>query len=284
MKNSKKNISKRMLSIIFVAVLVAVVVAVFLLNDSNDVQYGKFGNTVELPYGFTICFPDEYANMVEHTHEKYQERITDAFVLKAGETDISLFCITFGDAESGDWLGELKTDDANVPITYTLFSPDEEELGKLDEEGLEAYRVLRESFSNLLNTITSDPRFVIEEKTPELVIGQQVEMTYWWVVLPEAITIEETNKDGVYQADFSGMVNDELVMLYSVRIGGDSLFSPLGLFEIDGEQEIVSVEVYTLDDRTEWNQSDFENAYLMMDTINTVIDAIIDSDCFAYQN
>lgn len=285
MENKQKKMKKPGLAIIIPVVLVAAISVVCLLNSGAFALKSSINsNTIDLPYNFQFRFPKEYAHIVEHTQECFGERITDTFVLKNSDTDISLFCITFGDAESGDWLGELKIDDVNVPITYTIFSPDEDEIEKLDVEGREAYDAMRESFGNLLNVITADRRFVMKEEPAELVLGKQVEMAYWNVVLPEAITIEETNNDSVYQADFSGMVNDELVMLYSVRVGGDSLFSPLGLFEIDGEQMIVSVEVYTLDDRTEWNQSDFENAYLMMDTINTVIDAIIDSDCFAYQN
>ena len=272
---------KGALALIIAAVLVAAAAAVILLGGDADLQAGKNENTVELSYGFSIRFPGEYAHMVEHTQEKFEQRTTEAFVLKDGDADISLYCICFGDRENGDWLGELKNGDVNVPITYTIFSPDEEELEKLGEEGHAAYNAVRASFYDLLDTITTDRRFVAEEVHDELVLGQEVEMTYWNAVLPDVVTFEETNQDGVYQADFFGEVNGEQVMLYSVRIGGESLQSPLGMFEIDGEQKVVSVESYSLSDRDDWSDDDLGTAYRMMDTINNVIDALMDSGHFA---
>lgn len=282
MENNKKKMKKGVMAMIIAAVLVAVVASVILLSGGDaGIQLGKSGNIVELPYGFSIRFPKEYAKMVEHTQEQYGDRITEAFVLKDGEVDISLYYICFGDRENGDWLGELNIDGINVPVTYTIFSPDEEDLAKLGEEGMAVYDALRESFGDLLNAITKDQRYVVKEEPVELVLGQEVEMTYWNVILPEAITFEETNQDGIYQADFFGVVAEERVKLYSVRIGGDSLFSPLGLFEIDGERKIVSVEVYSQEERTDWEQDDFANAYLMMDTINNVIEQIMSSEHYS---
>ena len=97
----------------------------------------------------------------------------------------------------------------------------------------------------------------------------------------EAITVEETNIDGVYQADFFGKMAGERVALYSVRIGGESLQTELGLFEIGGAQETVSVESYAISDQNDWSDNDYENLYRMMDTINDVIEQIMSSEHYS---
>ena len=283
MKKDWKQMKKGTLAVIIVAVVAIVAVAAVWLSGSNT-NLLKSDKIVEMEYGFSIQIPAQYVDMVEHTQEQYGDRVTEVFVLKEGEAEISLFCIDFGDRQSGDWLGLLNIDGVNVPITYTIFLPDEEEMSKFGEKGLEAYDAMRESFSNLLNTITADPRFMMEEVQAEqekLVIGKLVEMTYWSVNLPEAIKFEETNQDGVYQADFFGEVAGEQILLYSVRIGGDSLQSELSLFEIDGVKKIVSVESNSLSDRNDWSQSEFETAFRMMDTINEVIEQIMSSEHYS---
>lgn len=282
MKNNEKKIKKGTLTVIIMAVLMTAAVALVLLRNSGvDLQIEKSGQTVELAYGFKIQLSEAYSDIVEHTQEKHEDRITEVFVLKNDKVDMSLFCINFGDRESGDWLGQLNIDGIGVPVTYILFSPEAEELQKLDEKGLAAYDAMRTSFSDLLNTIVTDSRFVMEEEQDDLVMGQQREMTYWSVALPEVITFEEISEDDFYQANFFGEVKNEQIMLYSVRIGDDSLFSELGLFEIDGVKRVVSVETYSLKEQDDWEQSEFERAYRMMDTINDVIHQIMASEHYS---
>lgn len=279
MEKKEKQTKKGKLAVIILCIAAIVMTVVFVSGKNTLFQAGN--KRIELEYGFSIQIPAKYAEMVEHTEDRFQNRITDVFVMKTAEADISLYSISFGDRESGDWLGQLNIDGIGVPVTYTMFQLDEESLEKLDEKGVEAYEALRESFSELLNTVTADPRMMKDEAPENVVLGQEVEMTYWKVILPEAVQFEETNRDGVYQADFYGEILENQVMLYSVRIGGDSLQTELGLFEVGGEKKTVSVESTTLSDQNNWTQKEYETVYRMMDTINDVINAIMSSKQFS---
>lgn len=99
----------------------------------------------------------------------------------------------------------------------------------------------------------------------------------------DGIVCEEMTLGGDYQADFFGDVRGERIKLYSVRIGDKKLQSEIGMFEIDGVRKTISVESYVLADQTSWEQSDYELAYRMMDTINRVIDVIMQSKQFSAQ-
>lgn len=235
---------------------------------------------VELAYGTAIRFPAEYADMVEHTQENYNGCISEVFSLKSDETEVSMYRLDFGDRESGDWLGMLRTDEGDISVTYTVFGYDQEEFAGLDDHAKEGYTILMESFNNLLSSIAADSRF-LEEVTIDPGEENPVEMTYWTVNLPAGISWMENNQDGNYQASFYGEVCGERTALYTVHIGEPEARNVLGQFKVGEDMKNVSVESFDLPENANWTEDDKALAYCMMDTINNVIERIISSELYS---
>jgi hypothetical protein len=72
-----------------------------------------------------------------------------------------------------------------------------------------------------------------------------------------------------------------MVLLYRIIIGDEQTGSLLGYYKVDGVKKAVCVESFTLVERESWNEDDYAAAYRMMDTINHVIETIMNSKQFA---
>lgn len=236
--------------------------------------------TVDIAYDFTLQFPKEYADALVHEQEVHGARTTEVFSMRNGEKDISLFRIDFGDESAGDWFGMLNIDGKNIPVTHTVFALANEELEALDEQTQKQYIEMMNSFTNVLNTISADPRFTAEKP---LAIGADTEVktTYWTLTLPSNMSVSESNTDGTYEALFLGEVVGERTALYQVRIGENKAETELGLYEIDGVKKPISVGSFELTEKINWTEDDYSAAYRMMDTINHVIEIIMNSPQFS---
>ena len=69
--------------------------------------------------------------------------------------------------------------------------------------------------------------------------------------------------------------------LYRVCIGEEQAESFLGYYKMDGVKKPVSVESFDLNERDDWSEDDHAAAYRMMDTINHVIEVIMQSKQFS---
>ena len=132
----------------------------------------------------------------------------------------------------------------------------------------------------MLDGIVNDPRFTYEKA---IEIGEEapVSMNYWAVDLPESMWITENTENGNYEATFYTEICGENVALYVVRIGDVKAETELGFFEINGEKLAVSVGSFDLPERATWSTDDYSTAYRMMDTINNVIESIMQSKQFS---
>ena len=238
------------------------------------------GMTVDIAYDFALQFPKEYADVLVHEQEIHDARTTEVFSMRNGEKDVSLFRIDFGDENAGDWFGMLKIGEQNIPVTHTVFALSDEELAAMDEQTQKQYFEMMNSFTNVLNAISADPRFTAEKP---LAVGADTEVktTYWTLTLPGTMSVSESNTDGTYIATFLGEVVGERTALYQVRIGENKAETELGLYEVDGVKKPISVGSFDLSEKTNWTEDDYSAAYRMMDTINHVIETIMNSPQFS---
>lgn len=224
-----------------------------------------------------LQFPEELEAHVIREQSIYGEATTEAFYFQANEMQIPLFRIDVGNSELGDWLGALRTKSGDVPVTYTVFVVEEEEMALMGDT---LYADLMEGFNTMLDGIVNDPRFTYEKA---IEIGEEapVSMNYWAVDLPESMWITENTENGNYEATFYTEICGENVALYVVRIGDVKAETELGFFEINGEKLAVSVGSFDLPERATWSTDDYSTAYRMMDTINNVIESIMQSKQFS---
>lgn len=222
----------------------------------------------------------ECAAHIEHKQEIDGDVISDMFYMRTGTISTPVFSFSFGDEKAGDWLGMLSVSEKNIPVTYTVFMITDEELIALGEGAVDIYAKLLECFNCIVDGIYSNDGFSANKP---LKLGKMQEniMSYWTVTLPSEMVWYETNENGNYLADFSGYVCGERIPLYCVCIGNEVVDSVLGTLKIDGVEKKVSVKCYDLGERSDWTEEDFATAYLMMDTINDVIQQITQSELFS---
>ena len=223
-----------------------------------------------------LHLPLEMEGIITSEESTYGTVYTYAFYMNYNGQEIPLWRVDFGDANSVDWIGRLVTDAGDIPVAMTGFVASNEDLTALGEEGAQLYGDCMQGYIVMLEGLMADPRFTTERP---VVVGENTEMKlmYWSVTLPSKMTVQENNRNGNYEAVFSGEVVGEMVLLYRICIGEQQTGSLIGYFEIDGQKKPVSAESYALTERESWNTDDYETAYRMMATINDVIQQIMSS-------
>ena len=265
-----------LIGVIVVMVVIAVIVGGLQLSkQENKSHYAK----INTPY-IDLLVPEELEDVISSDESTYGSVCTYAFYMNYSEVEMPLWRIDFGDANMGDWVGMLKTDMGNVPVVMTTFAASEEELAALDEDGYVLFNDCMQAYSVMLDGIMSDSRFSPDRP---LAIGEDMEMqlAYWTVTLPNTMSVLENTEGGDYEAVFSAEVVGEKIKLYRVCIGEKQAKSLLGYYEVDGVKRPVSVESFVLVERESWSEDDYAAAYRMMDTINLVIETIMQSEQFS---
>ena len=265
-----------LIGVIAVMVVIAVIVgSLWVSKQGNKSHYAQ----INTPY-IDLLVPEELKDVITSDESTYGTVYTRAFYMHYGEIEIPLWRIDFGDANMGDWVGMLRTDNGDIPVVMTAFAASEEELAALDEEGYKLFNDCMQAYSVMLDGIIADPRFSPDRP---LAVGEDtsVKLTYWTVTLPNTMKVSENTADGNYEAVFSAEVVGEMVPLYRVCIGELQAESFLGYFEIGGVKQPVSVEAFALAERANWSEDDYAAAYRMMDTINDVINTIMSSKQFS---
>ena len=259
--------------------IIALLLALALLCAAVPAAFAEQEESVSIGYGVALNMPSEYGAVLNHTRKVYIAPVTEVFSVNIDGREVPLYRVDFANEEEGEWLGVLQAEEGDIPVTYSLYTLSEEELAVLDEEALDAYYGGMESFNNILEAIQADPRFTAEP-VQGVGAGYEAELKYWTVVLPEKVTFEETIVEGSYEAVFYGRIQGEKTALYSVAIGDDQA-GAMGKFNLDGEEKAVSVEIYGVEQNVFWSDAEFDLAYAMMDTVNDVIEAVMESDNFS---
>jgi hypothetical protein len=135
-----------------------------------------------------------------------------------------------------------------------------------------------EVFQFVMDSVRGDDRFREIEDT-STVKEKEVVLTYWVMMIPEAVEFEETVENGIYQADFYGTLYGEKINLYSIRLGMDAN-DRLGYYFVDGTSLPVIVESYVPEAKESWTEDDIAVVYTWLESINTAISTIMSSENF----
>lgn len=273
--------NKKLMIIIPVAVLAVAIVAVIACTSGGEGALFQGLRPVEVIQSKYVKWsvPKEYTEILKYEYEENGDIASDMFSLQLGDKEVPVFRFDFGDENAGDWLGVLTVGEEQIPVVYTVFMMSDEELAAAgDTDG--AYYKLMDLFNQLVKDFEADKNF--STKKPVMVSGsyKEVALTYWTVTLPEEMHCSESNENGTYQALFYGDIHGEKVALYQVNIGDEIAETELGFFQVDGQDKVVSIKVCDIFNRSDWNDDDYAVAYLMVDTINTVIEQITSSELF----
>lgn len=282
-ENSRRTAGKRKKKAVVAGVLAVVMLIAVIAtgcgggNTEIEMPSLKFST----PY-IDLMLPLELEDLITSEEGTNGNVYTCAFYLHYEEEEIPLWRFDFGDSNAGDWVGVLKTAEGDIPVVMTGFAVTDEQLATLGEDGSRMYGECMQGYSMMLESIMSDPRFTAERP---LAVGDDtdMELTYWKVSLPDTMEVLESTENGSYEAVFSGKVAGEIVDLYRVCIGEEQALSFLGYYEVDGVMKAVSVESFDLTEQDDWSEDDYATAYRMMETINHVIETILQSKQFSVE-
>lgn len=260
--------NRRIVALILVALLCAVMSGIAVAEQESA------SLDLTLGCGVALQIPGEYAENFAHSQKVHFTPVTEVFSVRVGDEEIPLYRIDFGNEAVGEWLGVIQTEEGDIPVTYTLYSLSEEKIAAMDAEDLDAYYAGMENFNLVMDAIHADPRFAAQAASG---VGENRELAleHWTLMLPEKITCEETSDGGVYTAAFYGRIRGEKTGLYTVTIGGDAA-NAVGAYE----DKPLSVEIHEPGLNVFWTEVDYETAYQMLETVNTVMDAITADENF----
>lgn len=267
---------KNLWIIVATLVVVAVAVAVFSGLSTGGEHQKKPAVKLQTKFG-KLEFPVEYAENLKHTESEEAGAVVEIFSLVSGEMEYELFRIYFGEASNGSIVGYFCSDSEVVPVSVVI--GDSQKLESAAEETATQYYSMMEGLNEVLSSIYENEKFTKDEfgNHKESV----VKLTHWQVTLPDTMAVTENTADGVYEAVFYGDVVGEGVALYRISIGEEKEDVPLGYFKLDGVKKAVYVQSYELEERESWSEDDYATAYRMMDTINHVIETIMQSKQFS---
>lgn len=274
----KRKFSKKA-AIIVAAILAAAAIVGVLIAGGVDQEPPVTKAKIQTPY-IDLILPVELEGYISNDETTYGNVYTRAFYMNYGGMEIPLWRVDFGDPYSGDWIGVLKTEQGDIHVAMTGFVASDEDLEALGEEGARLYSECIQGYTAMLDGIVSDPRFTTERP---LAIGAEtkVELTYWQVTLPDTMKVAETFDGDNYEAVFSAEVAGVVVPLYRVCVGEKQAASALGYHEVNGVKQPVSIESFEFAEYPDWTEDDYAAAYRMMDTINAVIETIMQSKQFS---
>ena len=260
--NDKKK--KPILLWLIPAVVLAAVLTVVLLTGQDRTM------EIQTPY-LAVEFPEKYAEHLKHGEVEENGALVEKFSMMDGREEIELFSICFGDADRGVLEGYLHTQDGAVPVTVLVAGNSE---AITDDELRNRYIAMMDALNVALDSIRRDERF--REDDVQTQPQQQTTLKYWSVALPPEITCRETEEDGVYQAVFETVLDSRMVTLFTVWMGDAGMDAPLGTYDDRPVHIQTGGEVLdgSLSDEAQ------EQVFALMDSVNTVLDAITGDERF----
>lgn len=287
MRKNKDIMSSKRFWIIFLAAIVVITIIVSICSNlggnsvPNQHDNGQF-EVIQSQY-VDWYVPSECMEFLKYENEVHNNMVADMFSMKVGTAEIPIFRFDFGDENAGDWLGLLTIGEEKIPVVYTVFMVSDEELAAISGAE-EAYYLLMDVFNGMVKDLNANKNFSADKPVNMSGNKQEVVLTYWTVTLPTEMSCYETNENGIYQVAFYGDIQGERIPLYQVNIGDTSAEGQLGLYRVNGEEKIISMICSGIPSRADWNDDDYAAVYLMMDTINDVIQQIMSSESFSEIN
>lgn len=263
--------------VLLVVVGIGIVIALDGIGDDNDEQDGTF--KIKTSYA-TLQYPEKYKKFLKYEETRQGEDSTVVFTMAYEKLEAELFCLSFTAEAPEEYVGYFDAEGTELYVSisasgfdYGIFGVDntEDDL-EMREEVQALYYGMLDGMSIVMDSVRMDERFS-ELKGVSERQKQDHTLTYWKISLPKAITVAESEQDGVYRATFSSDVGDKVIDLYTISLGDTGAESIIGQYVTNGDSRIVSVELHNINTEI-LTTEELEIAYTMMDTINDVLQAI----------
>lgn len=222
----------------------------------------------------TVCqlhFPISYGDYMSHREVIQDHVVLEVFYMVYEEIQMELFRIQFDSQETDHDIGLIETESGNLYVTVSVCEYAEDDFE--NQETYELYQSIIGCIDTVLGSIQTDSRF---SKKDEIQVNvSDNTLRYWSIELPENMVWEEMEGEESYRVAFFGNIKNQKIKLYEVAIGGSELSSHLGYYKIESQYSPVSIESFDLPSTEGWNEGEITELYIMMETINSVISAIV---------
>ena len=226
----------------------------------------------------TIKYPAELEGYLRHDEITSAGVTMEVFYMQLPNGELELFRIYFGEDIPEGKMGYLLVDGREMPVSYATCEYGREDFP--NSTSWERYFVMMDGFNIVLRSIVEMPGFS-EMRETERIDQREVSLHYWTLLLPEIITCQESNAEGIYRANFYLSLGGENQLLYSFQLGEPSFEAVLGSYIVNGNKEVLSVESNDAVFNVQWSAEERQLVYDMMDTINDVINTIMSSKQFS---
>lgn len=249
-------------------------------SDINSVQTAVTVNDQTVKTAFaSLQIPSDCLGKIQHMEIAEGDVTMEVFSMLPEDGGRELFRICFGGTQMGTPIGLLMTGDEEIPVSVVT---SEYDINAFSEDEKEVYFGIMDQLNAILSSILEHENFkkIEEPQQAETVeTTQTVNLAYWEVELLEDMDWEESDVDGIYKADFYGMLGGERIRLYTVSLGVASAETALGAFVTDGMTRTLGVETYSVSSQVDLTNEELATTYgVMMDTVNDVLQAIMESE------
>lgn len=274
----KKRILKICIVVAVVLVLIAGVVFAATLSNKNTNEE----RTVEIKTTYlTVQYPKKYEKYLKYEELVQGKDATVVFTMIYDEIEAELFRLSFTEVAPEEYAGYFSVDNSELYVSIKVSGFDPRILGTEDTDEAQEKRFEIESLyysmldgmTTVMDSVRKDSRFS-EIRGASESEKKELSLSYWNVSLPQNITCVETEQDGIYRATFKCHVGDKEIDLYTVCLGDTTAENPIGQFKVNGETKLVSVEVHDPNEAGALTEEEQAAAYVLLDTINDVLQVI----------
>lgn len=227
-----------------------------------------------------LSYSAKYQDVLIHQEIRSDPVTIEIFSMQAKDKTMELFRIYFGDETMGIMEGYLTVEGTEIPVCYSICQYNNEEFP--NEETRALYLETMNCLNEIMHSLRDNSSFS-EDKATEPVNVRDAVISYWTFSLPETMEYEELEQAEQYEIRFYGNVAGERIALYTVFLGEPVGSTQLGTYELDGINRIVSVENYPMVPKETWTEESIASYYMMMSTINDVLQVIMSNENFSEQ-
>lgn len=257
--------------------MIALGIIVVLVFFENKKETEKTADVFDIKTTYaTLKFPALYADSLKYVEVADNGITTVQFFMIYGDAKAELFRICFGHTQGGTLEGYLHTDSGLIPVSVDVSNAGAETI--TDEETLTKYYAMMEALNTVLDSLRNDGRF--RAKGIESSKNVKTQLKYWTVTLPESVAWEESQENGTYSVVFYGICGGERVDLYTIYVGNANAGSVIGTYQVDSKQQMVSVVIGEDVENEDWPEDVQSEIFVLMDSINTVMEAITGDERF----
>lgn len=275
----EKKSKKKMTLVAVTAILLAAVIGIAVVVRSVSLRK-EILMEIETTY-LSIQYPKEYKKYLTYEETLNGVDSEAVFFMNYEDNKLELFRLNVCSDAPETYEGYLNTDKGTMYVSLAGSSVDQNLFFSDDVSGdpevnveMEAlYYAMKDGMTAVMKSIEQAPNYSVVRG----VFGndkKEETLSYWKVNLPSNVTYEEKYEGAVYRAEFYGNVGEKKIPLYTISLNDTTAENPIGQLVVNGEAKLVSAQVHDPNADATLTEEERATVYILLDTINDVLQAI----------